>query len=35
MCLTPNALLHIAVCFAQDALLGIVPIHEDGHTYTG
>ena len=34
-CLTPNALLRTAVCSARDALLGIVSIHESGHTYMG
>ena len=33
-CLTPNALLRIAVCSARDALLGIASIYEGGHTYT-
>ena len=35
LCLTPNALLRIAVCSAQDAPLGIVSIYEAGKTYTG
>ena len=34
-CITPNTLLHIAMCFARIALLGIVSIHEIGHTYKG
>ena len=34
-CLTPNALLRIAMRSARDALLGIVSIHEAGHTYKG
>ena len=34
-CLTPNALLHIAMCSARDALLEIVSIPEAGHTYKG
>ena len=33
--LTPNALLHIAVCSAQDALLVIASIGEARHTYKG
>ena len=28
MCLAPNAVLRVAVCSAQDALLGIVSIYE-------
>ena len=35
LCLTPNALLRIAVCSAQDVPLGIVSIYESGKTYTG
>ena len=33
-CLTPNALPRIAVCSAQDVLLGIVSIYEAGQIYT-
>ena len=34
-CHTPNTLLLIAVCSAQDTLLGKVSIYEPGHTYKG
>ena len=33
--LTPNALLRIVVCSAEDALLGIVSIFKTGHIYKG
>ena len=33
-CLSPNALLRMAMYSARDALLGIVFIYEAGHTYT-
>ena len=32
---TPNTLLRIAVCSAQDTLLGKISIYEAGHTYKG
>ena len=32
-CLTPNALHPIAICSAQDALLGIAPLYETRKTY--
>ena len=32
-CLTPNALLCIAVCSARDALIGIVSIYKAGQVY--
>ena len=35
LCFTWNALLLIAVCPAQDALLGIVSIYKAGQTYKG
>ena len=35
LCLTPNALLRIAVCSARDSLLGIVSIYEVGQIYAG
>ena len=31
--LTPDAILHIGVCSARDALFGVVSINEAGHTY--
>ena len=32
---TPNTLLRIAVCSAQDTLLGKISMYEAGHTYKG
>ena len=33
--LTPNVILRTAVSSARDASIGIVSIHESGHTYLG